>query len=73
MVHLWYKQGILYKGVCGALAALVSRREGALVGASGVGRLRVSKGLLSQNTFEPRTSSALHVDFFGDISTGGVN
>jgi hypothetical protein len=37
MVHLWYKQGILYKGACGALAALVSRREGPPVGASGVG------------------------------------
>jgi hypothetical protein len=34
MVHLWYKQGILYKEACGALAALVSRREGAPVGAA---------------------------------------
>jgi hypothetical protein len=38
MVHLWYKQGILYKGACGALAALVSRQEGVPVGASGVAR-----------------------------------
>jgi hypothetical protein len=37
MVHLWYKQSILCKGACGALAALVNRREGAPVGASGVG------------------------------------
>jgi hypothetical protein len=36
MVRLWYKQGILYKRAREALAALVSRREGALVGASGV-------------------------------------
>jgi hypothetical protein len=38
VVHLWYKQGILYKGAREALAALVSRREGAPVGASGVER-----------------------------------
>jgi hypothetical protein len=37
-VQLWYKQGILYKGACGALAALVSRQEGAPVGASGVAK-----------------------------------
>jgi hypothetical protein len=36
MVYLWYKQGILCTAACGALAALVSRREGALVGACGV-------------------------------------
>jgi hypothetical protein len=36
MVRLWYKQGILYKGAREALAELVSRREGAPVGASGV-------------------------------------
>jgi hypothetical protein len=36
MVHVWYKQGILYKGACEALAGLVSRREGAHVGAGGV-------------------------------------
>jgi hypothetical protein len=35
---LWYKQGILYKGACGALAARVSRWEGAHVGASGVAK-----------------------------------
>jgi hypothetical protein len=47
MVHLWYKQGILYKGACGALAALVSRREGAPVGA------REWEGV--RTTFRPRT------------------
>jgi hypothetical protein len=36
--RLWYKQGILYKGACEALAALVSRREGAPAGASGVAK-----------------------------------
>jgi hypothetical protein len=44
MVYLWYKQGILCTGACGALAALVSRREGAPVGASGVTR-ECGKGL----------------------------
>jgi hypothetical protein len=36
--YLWYKQGILCTGACGALAANASRREGAPVGANGVAR-----------------------------------
>jgi hypothetical protein len=48
MVYLWYKQGILCTGECGALAALVSRREGVPAGgAEGAG----------QNT-SPRTCQA---------------